>query len=321
MVFPTRHRSNMIIKGYNVVPLLRKTLKEIVEDGVPSLAAESAYYFFFSLFPLLLFLTPLLGVLGNGQELMELLLTHLSATLPGDTLSLIRRTLTEIVDGDGGVGVMTVGVLLAGWSGSAIFGSLTRALNVAYDVTETRPWWKQQVVRLTCLLASGIVVFGATIVFMDGERISRFVGQTLQLGPAGVMAWSIAQLLLSIALLVGLGALVFKLLPNVQQRWSGVLIASTFATVLWIAATLLFRLYVQYFGAYNKTYGAIGGVILLLTWMYYSMFVVLTGGELASEISHGSGAVGPMKGATYLGRIVSQEGPGRASMDRVKQSK
>jgi membrane protein len=305
----------MIIKGFNVVPLVKKTVREIGEDRIPSLAAETAYYFFFSLFPLLLFLTPLLGLVGNGRELMEALLARLSATLPGDTLSLIRRTLEEILTSSGGAGVMSLGALLAGWSGSNIFGSLMQSLNVAYDVSETRPWWKRMVLRLACLAASGLTVLLATSVFLDGERIAQWAGATLGLGSVGVTMLTIAELVAATLLLVGMGAVIYKYLPNVRQRWWHVIICSAIATVLWILATLVFRLYVQHFGTYNKTYGTIGGVILLLTWMYYSMFVVLVGGELASEIHHGTGAIDPDKGAIYLGRIVTQEGPGRASFD------
>jgi membrane protein len=305
----------MVIKGFNVVPLVKKTVTEIGEDRIPSLAAETAYYFFFSLFPLLLFLTPLLGLVGNGRQLMETLLNSLSATMPGDSLSLLRRTLEEILTSSGGAGVMSVGALLAAWSGSSIFGSLMEALNVAYDVTETRPWWKLQVLRLGCLLISGAVVFAATFVFLDGERVAQWAGRSLALGAFGVTLFTVIEFLVAIALLVGLGATLYKLLPNLRQRWAHVIVCSAIATALWIVATLVFRLYVQHFGAYNKTYGTIGGVILLLTWMYYSMFVVLVGGELASEIHHGTGAVDPEKGAIYLGRIVTQEGPGRATMD------
>jgi len=105
----------------------------------------------------------------------------------------------------------------------------------------------------------------------------------------------------------------------VKQRWSHLIIASLVTTVLWIVATLLFRLYVQNFGAYNRTYGTIGGVIALLLWLYYSMFVLLVGAELASEIHQGSGAIDPERGAVYLGRIVSESGPGRASMEKAKR--
>jgi membrane protein len=160
-----------------------------------------------------------------------------------------------------------------------------------------------------------------TLVFLDGERLAHWVGDALQLGAFGVAMWTIAQVVISVALLVSLGAVLFKLLPNVQQRWGNVWVASAITTVLWIAATLVFRLYVQHFNSYNKTYGTIGAVILLLLWMYYSMFVLLVGGELASELNKGTGAIDPSKGAIYLGRIVSQEGPGRASMDKVKKSR
>ena len=304
----------MTLKGYEVVPLVKKTVKEIGEDRIPSLAAETAYYFFFSLFPLLLFLTPLLGLIGDGRQLMESMLGRLSTTMPADTLSLVRRVLGEIVTSSGNAGIMSVGVLLAAWSGSNIFGALMGALNVAYDVSETRPWWKRQLLRIGVLLLAGGTMIVATMIFLDGERIARWIGSAIGLGAAAVAAWTIVQLALAVALLVGIGAIVFKLLPNVQQRWSHVLVASAITTLLWIVATMLFRLYVQNFGSYNKTYGTIGGVIILLTWMYYSMFVLLTGGELAAELHKGTGATAPSKGEVYYGRIVSDAGPGTPSL-------
>ena len=304
----------MTIKGYDVVPLLKKTVKEIGEDRIPSLAAETAYYFFFSLFPLLLFLTPLLGLVGNGQQLMESMLGRLSATMPADTLSLVRGVLGEIITSSGNAGIMSIGVLLAGWSGSNIFGALMGALNVAYDVKETRPWWKKQLLRVGTLLIAGGGMLVATYVFLDGERLARWLGSAFGAGDSFVAAWTVLQIVLAVALLVALGAIVFKLLPNVKQQWSHVFVAAAITTLLWIVATVLFRLYVQNFGSYNKTYGTIGGVIVLLTWMYYSMFVLLLGGELASELHHGSGATEPAKGEVYYGRIVSDSGPGTPSL-------
>ena len=305
----------MIFQGFNVVPLVKKTVQEIRADGISSLAAQTAYYFFFSLFPLLLFLTPMLGLVGNGRELMEATLSRLSATMPGDTISLIRRTLEEILTSSGGAGVMSVGALLAGWSGSNIFASLGRALNVAYDVEETRPLWRLVLIRLGCLFAAGSVLFVSTFVFLDGERLAQWAADSLHGGAAIAAALTAAEMIVAAALLVGMVALIYKILPNLRQRWLHVLLCAGIATVLWILATLVFRVYVQHFGSYNKTYGAIGGVILLLTWMYYTMFVLLIGGELASEIHHGSGAVHPERGAIYMGRIVTEEGPGRATMD------
>lgn len=310
----------MVIKGYNVLPLVKKTVRDIGDDRIPSLAAETAYYFFFSLFPLLLFLTPLLGLMGNGEQLVEALLSRLSATLPPDALSLLRRTLAEIVQASGAPGIMSVGVLLAGWSGSNIFGSLMEALNVAYDATETRPWWKRVLLRLVCLAASGAVVIAATAIFLFGDRIARWAGDALHLGVSGVAAFTFLEYLVAVVLVVALAAVMYKLLPNVQQRWMHVIVAAAVATILWVAATLLFRTYVSHFGSFNKTYGAIGGVIALLSWMYYTMFVVLSAGELASELHQGTGAVDPEKGAIYLGRVVSEPGPTRASMEKINRT-
>ena len=309
----------MIIKGYDVVPLVKRTVKEIGEDRIPSLAAETAYYFFFSLFPLLLFLTPLLGLIGNGQQLMESMLGRLSTTMPADTLSLLRRVLGEIITSSGNAGIMSVGVLLAAWSGSNIFGALMGSLNIAYDVSETRSWWKRQLLRIGVLLIAGGTMIVATLIFLNGEGIARWVGSLIGLGEEAIAAWTVIQLLLAVALLVALGAVVFKLLPNVQQRWSHVFVASGITTLLWIVATVLFRFYVQNFGSYNKTYGTIGGVIILLSWMYYSMFVLLIGGELAAELHKGTGATEPSKGEVYYGRIVSDAGPGTPSISKASR--
>ena len=311
----------MIIKGFDVVQLLKKTGREIGEDRITSLSAQTAYYFFFSLFPLLLFLTPMLGLFGNGQQLMDTLLSKLSSTLPPDSLSLIRRILGEVITSQGGAGIMSIGALLAAWSGSNIFGALMEALNIAYDVEETRPWWKRQLLRLGALAIAAVIILLATGTFLDGDHVAQWFAGTFGLGAAGVTIITLIQMVVAALLLVALGAMLFKFLPNVRQSWSNVFVAALATTVLWIIATLLFRVYVQHFGSYNKTYGTIGGVIALLTWMYYSMFVLLSGGELASEMHHGTAALAPDRGAVYHGRIVSAGRPDQPSMSAVKGSR
>jgi membrane protein len=309
----------MVIKGFDVVQLLKKTGREVGEDRITSLAAQTAYYFFFSLFPLLLFLTPMLGLFGNGQQLMDETLSRLSSTLPADSLSLIRRIMSEVLTSRGGAGIMSMGALLAAWSGSNIFGALMDALNIAYDVEETRPWWQRQLLRLGALVVAAVIMLLATATFLDGSHFAQWLGSTFGLGTAALRIIGILQLLVAAALLVGLAALLFRLLPNVKQRWSNVVAAAIVTTLLWVIATLLFRVYVQHFGSYNKTYGTIGGVIALLTWMYYSMFVLLCGGELASEMHHGSGAVAPARGVVYHGRIVSDAHADSPSMSTVQR--
>jgi membrane protein len=162
---------------------------------------------------------------------------------------------------------------------------------------------------------SVVIVVVSTVIFLRGQVIADRVGSALHLGAALVLAWKIVQYPIAILGLVGLAFMMFYFLPNVRQHKGYALVGASVATVLWIIATLLFRLYIAHFPP-NQAYGLIGGVIILLTWMYYSMFVVLIGGELASELQHGTGAIAPDKGAIYIGRIVNGSGPGSVSVER-----
>ncbi|MDB4878020.1 MAG: ribonuclease [Gemmatimonadetes bacterium] len=305
----------MVIKGYRVGPLLKKTFREIGEDNISTLAASAAYNFFFSLFPLLLFLAPLLSLAGNKQKMVGFLMEQLTSIMPSDQVTAFRPVLEKVVFAPSAPGLMSVGLLLAAWSGSNIFGTLMGALNTAYDVAETRSWIKQQLIRLLTFAVSAIIMVLSTIIFLKGEAVANWIGGQLGLGSAAILAWKLLQYPVAIAGLVGLAFMIFYLLPNVKQHKGYALVGALVTTFLWILATLLFRLYVSHFPP-NPAYGLIGGVIILLTWMYYTMFVVLVGGELASELQHGTGAIAPDKGAIYVGRIVTGAGPGSPSVER-----
>jgi membrane protein len=297
----------MIVGGYNVGPLVKKTVREIGADRLTSLAASAAYNFFFSLFPLLLFLAPLLALVGDKTTMIAFIMGQLTSVLPPTQLQSIRPVLDDIVFAKSAPTLLSVGLLLAAWSGSNVFGTLAGALNQAYDVDETRPWIRQQVIRLATFALMAIIVIATTVIFLGGEDVANRIGTALHLGPAFVTVWKVLQFPLAIAGLFALAFVIIYALPNLKQSKSHVIVGALTTTALWIAATLLFRLYVQHFPP-NPAYGLIGGVIILLTWMYYTMFVVLLGGELASELHHGTGAVEPRKGAIYFGRVVVEKG-------------
>lgn len=305
----------MLIKGYDAIALLKGAARETISDRIPSLAAETAYYFFFSLFPLLLFLTPLVGLFGERAETMRWIEGQLATVVGPQAFAPIRAMLQEVVYTKNAPGLMSLGALLAAWAGSHIFGSLMSALNVAYDATETRPWWKQQVIRLGVFAASAVILLLASVVLLGGGAVAGWVSAQVGLGESGRRVWAILQTPVTVAFMVGLAFVVYKTLPNVKQRNWMVLVAAVLATGLWSIATLLFRLYVARFGHFSATYGTIGGIIALLTWMYYTMFVILFGGELAAELHHGTGATRPVRGAVYHGRIVAAEGPGLGSVE------
>ena len=305
----------MVIKGYRVGPLLKTTFREIGTDHVTTLAASAAYNFFFSLFPLLLFLAPLVGLVGDKRRIIGWLMSQLTSALPPDQLSAIQPILEKVVFSSSAPGLMSIGLVLAAWSGSNVFGTLMGALNTAYDVQETRSWLEQQIIRLGTFVLGGVIVVLSTIIFLNGEGVVDWLGKLLHVTGAALFAWKLLQFPIALAGLVALAFATFYFLPNVKQRKSQVLMAALLTTALWIVATLLFRLYVNHFPP-NPAYGLIGGVIILLTWMYYTMFVILFGGEFASELHHGTGLIAPDKGAIYMGRVVSGNGPGSASVAR-----
>jgi membrane protein len=298
----------MIIGGYKVGPLLKKTVREIGDDQLTSIAASAAYNFFFSLFPLLLFLAPLLSLVADKAKMIGFLMSQLASVMPAEQLNAIRPVLENIVFARNAPTLLSIGLLLAGWSGSNVFGSMIGALNTAYDVEETRPWIKQQLIRLATFAGAAVILILTTVIFLDGENIAARVGEYLHLGSAFVAIWKFAQFPVALCGLFGLVFVMIYFLPNLKQAKSHALVGALVTTGLWVVATLLFRLYIQHFPP-NPTYGVIGGIIILLTWMYYTMFAVLVGGELASELEHGTAAIDPRKGAVYFGRVVSDRGP------------
>jgi len=302
----------MVILGYRVPVLARKTVNESLEDNVLGLAAQTAYNFFFSLFPLFLFLAPMLSLFGDKQQIVSDLLSRMAGFLPADALSLVSKVITDIAFTESAPGLMSAGALLAAWSGSNIFTTFMEALNKAYDVNEERPWWKRRVLALAVMLGWAVIIIVVTAILMAGDDITDYARTNLGLSTAADV-WAIVQFPVALALLVAFLFLMYALLPNTKQDKRHILVGSVVASLLFILATLLFRLYVQNFGAYNKTYGTIGAVIMLLTWMYVVSVVILVGGELNSELHHGTGSTPSLKGSVYAGRIATGEQPSHAS--------
>ena len=282
----------MIIKGYDANALLRKTLSEVWKDGVLGLSAQAAYSFFFSLFPILLFLAPLFSLIGDKQEFVGKILNRLSVTLPPEAFLMLSNVVRDVVFGENAPGLISAGIVLAAFSGSAVLDTLMSALNVAYDAHDPRPFWKRRLIAMGFTVIAGIVLGFATVVVVAGHSIIDFVARFAHIPGDTKRAWEIAQYPVALLLLTGFIWLLFYFLPYVKQKKLHVLAGAIVTVILWILITLLFRWYVSNFGSYNKTYGTIGGVIVLLTWMYWTMAAFLTGGELNSELHAGTGKVG-----------------------------
>lgn len=253
--------------------------EEILDRG-----AALAYYLLFALFPGLLFLTTLLGLLP-GADLMGRLLNYARQALPPDAASLVERTLGEIQAGAGG-GLLSVGVLGALWAGSAGMAALMAALNVAYGVEEARPFWKRRLVAIALTIGFALFIITALVLMVFGPRIGQGVASALGLGDVFTTVWNVISIPVVIVLVLLAVALVYYLAPASDQAWRWVTPGSVVAVVLWLALSYGLRLYVTSFADYNATYGSIGGVILLLLWLYLSSVVILLGAVVNAQIEH-----------------------------------
>jgi membrane protein len=309
----------MVVLGYRVGPLVKRTIKETLDDNLPGLAAQTAYYFFFSLFPLLLFLAPLLSLVGNKQKTFDQFAGQLQSVMPSEGWALIGGVIKDVVYAKNAPGLMSVGALLAVWAGSNVFSALIDALNAAYDVEDTRPWWKKKLIAVASVLCIGLVILVSTALILGGDVITAWMADKFALEPSTRAIWAFVQLPVAFALLVTIAALSYYFLPNIRQSKRQVIVGAVFTTIAWTVVTFAFRAYVANFANYNATYGAIGGVIVLLTWMYFSMLVFLIGGEINSELHHGTGAVAPRAGLLYGGRIETAMAAGVPSLDRIER--
>lgn len=255
-------------------------------DNCLALAAQLAYYFFFALFPALLFLVALASYFPLTTLIDDLLRT-MGGFMPPEALQLITEQMLKI-SGDREGGLLTLGMLLAVSSSSAAMVAIIDTLNAAYDVQEGRPWWE---VRLTAILLTVTVAIFILVSFalvLVGPTIATRLADTMNLGPAFEWTWKILQWPVLFAL-ANLGiALIYYFAPDVQQKWIWLTPGAIFATTLWLAASLGFKYYVANWGNYTETYGLLGAVMILLLWFYISGLVILVGAEMNAEIEHAS---------------------------------
>ena len=311
----------MVILGYRVWPLTKCVAKEVMDDDVLGMAAELAYYAFFSIFPIILFLTPMLGLVGDTQAFLQYLSEQLARVVPPDAQRIVDQQIRSVVAPEGAPGLVSVGAVLALWAGSNIFNNLITGLNRAYDLDETRAWWKRRLIAMAMVIISGIVLAMATTTVLAGRTIIGWIGDLLRLQRSTEILLTVGQYVLAFAFLVGVAWLIYYFLPNTRQSKRHALVGALVASALWVLVTLGFKVYVVNFGNYNATYGTIGAVIVLLTWMYLSMVVLLTGGELNSELHKGTASVAVRGGKLFGGRIATGGAVDRASVTRVERVK
>jgi membrane protein len=267
--------------------VLRRTLREAVwKDNCLALAAQLAYYFFFALFPTLLFLVALASYFPVATLIDDLLKT-LGGFMPPEALTLITDQLTKI-SGSQDTGLMTLGMLLAVSSSSAAMTAIIDTLNRAYGIDEGRPWWHVRLTAMALTIGVALFILVSFALVIVGPTLATRLATAWHLGPAFEWSWKILQLPVIFALVsVGI-ALIYYFAPDAEQDWIWLTPGSIFATVLWLVASLGFKYYVANWGNYTETYGLIGAVMILLLWFYISGLVILIGAEMNAEIEHAS---------------------------------
>jgi membrane protein len=292
----SRFLSPWTLGGLSLRQLAAHVWAELQADEILDRAAALSYYFIFALFPMLLFLIALLGLLPIGG-LLDRLLAYAARVLPADAMSVLTGMLDQIVRGAGG-GLLSVGAAGALWGASRGVQSIILALNVVYDVRHPRPWWRRQVVSLVLTVTFTLFTLTGLILLGFGERIGRGLAERAGLGPVFSASWSVLHWVAVVVLLLTAMDLVYHFAPAVRQRWHWLTPGSAFALTAWLLASIGLRLYVTHFANYNATYGSIGGVILLLLWLYVSSVALLVGGEINAVIARAAAARGTVLAAT-----------------------
>jgi membrane protein len=265
--------------------IVKRTVKEFQEDNLTDWAAALTYYGVMSLFPMLLVLVALLGLVGQESTITTMTDSLRAAGLK-DVAKNVQGPLDEIVRNKGGAGALVgLGLLAALWSASGYVGAFTRAMNAIYEVKEGRPFWKLRPLQVLITLAAVLLISLVLIAVVLSGPIAKAVGSAIGVGDTAVTVWGIAKWPVLVLVLMGMVAGLYYVAPNVRQprlRW--VSPGGVVAVLVWILASAGFGFYVSNFSSYGKTYGALGSVITFLVWMWISNLALLFGGELDSEL-------------------------------------
>lgn len=268
------------------IDLARRTARDAVKDDVFGLAAQLAYYFFLALFPALLCLIALASLFPL-HELTDDMVRLLGPIAPAAAIAIIQDQMVKLASRDDS-GLFSLGLLGALWSSSAAMGAIVNAMNRAYDIPDARPWWRVRLVAILLTLGLSFFILIALTLVLAGPQLADWCAQWMGFPVAFAWTWKILQWPLVVALVAtGIG-LIYYFAPDAEQDWVWITPGSVLATLLWLAGSLGFRLYVVHFSNYEGTYGAIAGVIVVMLWFYLTGLAIVIGAEMNAEIEKAS---------------------------------
>ncbi|GAB3704262.1 YihY/virulence factor BrkB family protein [Mariniluteicoccus flavus] len=263
----------------------KKAFSEFTRDQCTDLAAGLTYYSVLALFPGLVAVVSLLGVVGQAEQTTAAMLDLIRGIAPGEAADQLRAPIEQMTQSKGSGLGLVIGILGALWSASGYVGAFGRAMNRIYEVDEGRPIWKLRPIQLLITLVCVVMVALLLVGLVVSGPIAETIGRMLGLGSFGLTVFNVIKWPVMLAIVVALVALLYYSTPNVQQpkfRW--VSVGSIIAILIWILLSVVFGFYVANFGNYNKTYGALGGVIIFLLWIWITNNALLLGAEVDSEM-------------------------------------
>jgi membrane protein len=263
---------------------LQRVIWRIQDDDVFGRAAQLSYYFLLALFPLLLFLVSLLGFFAQaGSELRNRLINYLAAIMPGAAVTLVHTTLDEVSASAGG-GKLSLGLLAALWAASNGMGAISQTLNAAYNVKETRTWWRVRLISVLLTISLAVLIVSALIIILYGETIGDAVASRFGFSNVFRTIWRILQWPIALAFVLVTFNLIYNYAPNIRRSQRRFLTPGAFVgVVLWLLVSFGFRIYLHYFNSYSVTYGSLGALIILMLWFYFTGVAILIGGEINCE--------------------------------------
>ena len=275
-----------------------KLFRRVVDNAISDRAALIAYYFLFAIFPFIFFLVTLAAYLPFVPPTSDLV-ARAAPFVPADALGLVRGHLDDLLHQQR-PHFLTFGLAVALWSASRGVDCLRGALNLSYDVKESRSFWKVNAMAIGITVLTSVLMLVSIAGFALGSDLGIWVAGKLHLQQAWALAWTWLRWPVVAAMIMTVEALLYYYLPDVKQEFRFITPGSILGTVLWLVATWGFTQYAQHFGKYNATYGSIGGVIVLMTWLWLSGLIFVLGGEINALLEHNS-SEGKAKGARAAG--------------------
>ncbi|MGI8641985.1 MAG: YihY/virulence factor BrkB family protein [Pyrinomonadaceae bacterium] len=260
---------------------MRLYTKAFDEEDLLSNAAQVAFYLLLALFPLLLLLVSIFGlVLVSAGDLRSELFFYLQQAMPGSAYELVQKTIEEVTENSSG-GKLTFGILATLWAASAGIDSIRVALNGVYNLTETRAWWKTKLISLLMTLGLGILVTLALGVVFYGSKFTTLILNSVNLPIQSPVILGILQFTTAAVVIISIFAVLYNFLPNHKKNnWVWITPGAIVGIILWLGLSYAFKFYLSYFNTYDKTYGSLGAVIILMLWLYLTALVILIGGSM-----------------------------------------